>query len=835
MLATMKPALPTMPQALVAGKREVSQALTEYLARRQSALDAFARGGRVTVLWRALTTATDALLAQEGIDRGVTLVALGGYGRRELYPYSDVDILILLPEHAPSTAPVIALLQRLWDYNIPVSHAVRSVEATIIAAQADSTIATALMDARHIAGDRDGYQVLKRRLRREVYGTQPRAYVEAKLAERDRRHEKWGDSRFVLEPHVKDGKGGLRDLQTLTWLARYCYGLRHAADLVAPDLLTAAERAHTREAYLFFAAVRAHLHDISGRAEERLTFDAQTEIAERLGFEGATRQEKAERFMQRYFAYARHVGALTRIFCAQLEEEHVRASARPRAVQEAIQRSLPEYLVIDHGRIAFSAAADFAQHPQQMLGLFAEAQLHGLDIHPKAQLYLARCLPKYGAQLSHHAESQRLLLSILLSSKAPALSLRRMNDMNVLSAAIPEFSAICGQMQYDGYHTFTVDEHTLEAIANLRAVEDGVWAEQFPLATAVAEEISDRAPLYLAVLCHDIAKGQGGGHASKGGALSKEIAQRMGISNAQAELVSWLVEHHLLLSETAFKRDLDDPKTIADFVATVQSPERLRLLLLVTVADIKAVGPSIWNGWKGSLMRELYTRAMAAMGIGSVSATPQEEEYAALKAYEASGKQPAVRITTDRFRAITEITCCAENQPGFFRVLCGVMAWIGASIVSARVQVTKESMVIASVGIQDVHGNAFEESSRLRQLPPLLVEGLQGKLAFADELPRRRLITKSRGVAVKAAVFVDNQVSAECSVIEVNAKDRLGLLYDILGALDACQLQLMSAHIATYGKKAVDVFYVKDAYGHKVTHPAKLQQIQKALVDDGAL
>ena len=820
-----------MPQAKSRRKQELPDSLAAYRTCREKAIESFIQSHKVQPLWRALSAATDVFLAHAAIHPALTLVAVGGYGRRELYPYSDVDVLILLPEAASEeeAAHAIGLLQHMWDSAVPVSHAVRTIAATIAAASADHTIATALIDARYVAGDRAQYVVLKKHLKREVIGSNKRAFIEAKLAERDRRHEKWVDSRFVLEPHVKDGKGGLRDVQTLTWLARYCYGVSQAADLVRADLLTAEERAHSREAYLFFATVRALMHSIRHRAEERLTFDLQTEIAERMGYEGNTLQARAEKFMQHYFSYTRHVGMLTRVFCAQLEEENLRNPLKSLGVQDALRRDMPLYLTLDTGRLHFSSTADLSARPYEALGLFAYAQSHGLDLHPRAQLTLARSLPLVKTTLAADKEANRLFLEILLSPKSTALTLRRMNEMGVLSAVIPEFTSITGQMQYDGYHTFTVDEHTLEAVANLSSIEAGMWAEQFPLATAVVEEISDRAPLYVAMLCHDIAKGQGGGHADKGQTMTAVIGKRLGLSQAQCELAGWLVAHHLVLSEVAFKRDLDDAKTIADFTTTVQSPERLRYLLLLTVADIKAVGPAIWNGWKGSLLRDLYTRAMAAMGIGSISEKAQAAEASLLNAWRAAPHVPVVEVAVDRFRAITEITCCAAYQPDLLRILAGVMAWMGASIVSARIQLTKENALIASIGIQNISGHAFEETAALKKLPLLLAEGIAGELDFEKELPRRRLVMRGREVSIATAAFVDNQVSSECSVIEVNAKDRIGLLYDILGALHACQLTVMTAHIATYGQKAVDVFYVKDAYGHKITHPAKLQQIQTTL------
>lgn len=846
-------------------------ALAQYNAAHSSTLQQFLQHHRIRTLWRSLTHATDELLADVAADAQVTLLAVGGYGRGEMFPFSDVDVLVLVADsaRAASDGEVVSVLQQLWDMGIAVSHATRTPDETIEAAQADAGIATALMDLRYISGNRTAYLTLKKRLRAEIFGQNPRAFAAAKLHERDRRHSRWGDSRFMLEPNIKEGKGGLRDLQTLNWLARYCYRIAKAAELVRSDLLTAQEWSHYREAYLFFSTVRALMHILRNRADERLTFDLQIQLAQLLSFPGRTAQEKAEKFMLRYFRFAREVGTLTRIFCAVLEEENLR-SITPPVGKEVLARSLRAGFILDGGRLRFAAEIDLSANPSLAVELFYVAQQHGLDIHPRAHLMITRSLPVMERRLSFEGRANQLFIEMLLASKAPDATLRRMNEMGVLGALIPEFGRIIGMMQYDGYHTYTVDEHTLVAVGSLAELESGVWEKEMPLATSLAREVDDRAPLYIAMLCHDLAKGSGGMHAEKGEALAERIATRLGISTPQAQLAGWLVKHHLMLSETAFKRDLDDPKTIEDFVGVVQSPKRLRLLLLLTVADIKAVGPTIWNRWKGALMRELYHRALVLMGVGSddsatqaiirqkllmevpnsIAATthnfmaqalppnwwhrPREEQISSITAYEQWREipdKPALVITHDAFRAVTEITCCARYSPDMFRILAGVMAWIGGSIVSARSMVCADGAMIATLGIQDVTGNSFAaEHARLKPIARLIEKAMCGQLDFADELPRRLVISLGREVTVAPSVFIDNSVSVAASVIEVNARDRFGLLYDILGALAECNLQVITAHIATYGKKAVDVFYVKDAYGIKVIHRTKLEQVRQTLL-----
>lgn len=820
------------PTVSTARKKRGDAALLAYGTAREAALGNFAKSHRIQPLWRSLVSATDALLRSAPLPAGTALLAVGGYGRRELFPFSDVDVLILLPDAADAQQELAVeqLLQALWDQDIPVSHATRTVSECIALAQKDATVCAALMDARHLAGERKPYLALKRGLRTEVFGKNPRQFVEAKLTERDARHARYGESRFMLEPNIKEGKGGLRDLQTLNWLARYCYGTARAADLVRDDLLSQAEWRHYRQAYQFFATVRAQMHVLRNRGDERLSFDLQPAIATALGIVGKTPELKAQRLMLRYFRFARAVGNMTRMLCARLEEQQLRAQPAP-FVQEHVAQQLPPYLQLDHGRLNFSDDTDLMNAPHVVIGLFAAAQEHGLDIHPRAQLALSRALPKMGRRLMLDGSSNALLRQILLSPNAPDISLRRMNEMGALQAVLPEFGKLSGQMQYDGYHTYTTDEHIIVAIGNLRQMELGNWGEQHPLATKLAHESHDRAVLYVAMLCHDIAKGTGGAHAETGAIMAEAIALRLGLSAEEAQLVGWLVKQHALVSDTSFKRDLDDEETIARFVSVVQSPERLRLLLLLTVADIKAVGPTIFNGWKGALMRTLYYRAMAAMGVGMTYREGDDASDALIAQWQKKPDEPAIAVSHDSFRDVTVVGACLRTRPGLFTAFAGVLSALGATIASARIRQLEEASY-CEFHIQDVHGHAFaEDAKRLKQLPALIAEALEGGNAAAKKLAARRMVTKRRGpeMLVRTGVYIDNRVSHSASVVEVNAQDRVGLLFAMLRAMDVCGLQVMTAHINTYGQLAVDVFYVKDSYGHKLTHSAKQAQLHDAL------
>ncbi len=530
--ATIKPGMPALAEG--------DGLLSAYRAARVATTEQFLRNNRVQTLWRGLTQAMDELLtgvAQRDTPE-VTLIAVGGYGRRELFPYSDVDVLVLVPDETSADAgqAIAQLLQQLWDMQIPVSHATRTAQQTVEAAAADPTITASLMDARFIAGDRRAYLALKKRLQREVFGTHPREFVAAKLGERDQRHTKWGDSRFMLEPNIKEGKGGLRDLHTLTWLARYCYQVAKASDLVRADMLTKEEWQHYRQAYLFFAMVRAHLHLLRGRADERLTFDAQTRIAALLKFPGRTAQQKAERFMLRYFQFTRQVGALTRIFCAVLEEENMRIPQAPFATEGS---ALPPGFAKDAGRLNFAADIDIAARPSLAVELFYAAQQTGLDIHPRAHLALTRALPEMEGKLPFEGEANRLFLEILLSPR-PDNRLRQMSEMGVLGALIPEFGRIIGMMQYDGYHTYTVDEHTLVAVGNLALIEAGDWSAQAP--PRRRRRSRDRATLMKMPLATSRAYG---GRAREKAKRSRSGLRNKLVSQSICGAMTVAMKHHL--------------------------------------------------------------------------------------------------------------------------------------------------------------------------------------------------------------------------------------------------------------------------------------------------
>jgi [protein-PII] uridylyltransferase len=814
-------------------------------------------------------------LANPSTGERLAVVAVGGYGRGELAPHSDIDLLFLLPyKRTPYVEQVIEyMLYRLWDLGLKVGHSVRSVEECIRQAKNDLTIRTALLEARYIWGEQALYQDLRAKfLKQIVAGTGP-AFVEAKLAERNQRHRRMGDSRYSLEANIKDGKGGLRDLHTLFWIAKYLYRVEDVATLVDRGVFTTEEARRFEKTEAFLWSLRFHLHYLTDRPEERLTFDLQPELARRMGYTDHAGSRGVERLMKHYFLIAKTVGDLTRIFCAVLETQHQKRSLLARASFALFQREI-EGFQVDGDRLAVAGAEVFLKDPVNLLRLFEVAQRHDLDIHPASLRLVTRNLKLVDAKLRADPEANRLFVAMLTSKKGPEITLRRLNEAGVFGRFMPDFGRVVAQMQYDMYHHFTVDEHTIFAIGILWKIEQGLLKGEVPIASEVVHLVQSRRVLYLAVLLHDIAKGRGGDHSELGAEIALKLGPRLGFSDEETETVSWLVRYHLLMSNTAFKRDIDDPKTTQDFVAAVQSLERVRLLLVLTVADIRAVGPKTWNGWKAQLLRDLYWRAEEMISGGLIAGKREERVKAVVEALRAElgdwsdplfaahvgrgtpsywlaydkatlarharlaeraereGEALALDTRIDRWRAVTEVTVYTADRPGLFARLAGALALAGANIAAADIFTLTNGKALDSFQVQDAEGREIDRPEDLARIRGCLERMLADDEAAPPDLvfPPSPLGHRTELFKVAPRVLIDNKGSAEHTLIEVNGRDRRGLLYGLTRALASQKLQIMSAKVSTFGARAVDVFYVKDKFGLKVEGDARLKPIRDALM-----
>jgi [protein-PII] uridylyltransferase len=765
---------------------------------------------------------------------------------------------------------------------VKVGHATRSIEDCLVEGSKDTTIRTALLDARHIAGDAPLFADFHARFRAACKEAGVAEYIAAKQAERDVRHRRYGDSPFVVEPNIKEGRGGLRDLQTLYWIARYVYDTQTMGELAdVGDVLTQAEAKHGRRAWEFLWTVRFHLHYVAGRAEERLTFDLQPVVGARMGYTRHGRQDGVERFMRHYFLTAREISRLTRI----LEPGILREALGPPAIAAETDQSLLKCgFVLADGALLPMPGRDFDTEPLQMLRILQVARDRNLELHPLAIRSLIQN-ERRAVNLRGDPKAAALFMDLMCgrepehhrASPHPdgARWLSVMNETGFLGRFIPDWARIVGQMQFDTYHVFTVDEHTIEAVRVLNMMERGELAEIAPVASSLVDHLQSRRALYLAMLLHDIAKGRGGDHSEIGADIALKVGPALGLSAEETETVSWLVLHHLILSTIAFKRDIDDPKTILDLADTIQSPERLRLLLVLTVADMRAVSAKVWNGWKATLLRELYAR-VAEVLAGGLSTTERDvrvqrakhaaaalltdwpkqeiEQFTSLGypgywlsfdpetharharlVRDAEARKAPLTVDTQPLpaRAVTEVTVYCADHAGLFNKISGALAVAGASIVDARIHTMTNGMALDTFWIQDAAGGAFDAPHRLARLAVLIEQSLSGRLRLAAEIRKMSkmlLGQRMRAIHVPPRVVIDNHASNTHTVLEVNGRDRPGLLHDVTAAISEQGLQIASAHITTYGVRAVDVFYVKDVFGLKVENERKLATLRDALL-----
>ncbi len=810
----------------------------------------------------------------------MSIIATGGYGRGMLAPGSDIDLLFLLPYKQTPWGESVAeyMLYLLWDLGFKVGHATRTVDQCLKLAIQDLTIRTSLLDIWFIWGDRRLYDELERRLRDEVFASTARDFIDAKMAERDERHRRTGESRYKVEPNVKDGKGGLRDLHTLHWLSKYIYGHEVGRTTVDAGVFTPDEVATFRRCEDFLWSVRCHLHFLTGRAEERLTFELQPAMAERLGYRAKSGMRSVERFMKHYFLVAKDVGDLTTILCAALELQQLKAAPGLKRLIEGLDwrtrrqvRQRTDFR-IDNARIGVADADVFTRDPVNLIRFFAQAEQTGTFLHPDAIRLIRRSLRLIGHSLRADPEANRIFLELLTGHVDPAATLRRMNETGVLGRFIPDFGRVVGMAQFNMYHHYTVDEHLIRTVGMLTDIEKGGAAAELPLSTELIKTVQNRRALYVAAFLHDVGKGRTEDHSIVGARIARHVGPQLGLTAAETETVSWLIQEHLTMSNMAQSRDLSDPKTIRDFADVVQSPERLKLLLLLTAADIRAVGPGVWNGWKGQLLRTLYHEteplvagghthqergrrvamaqqalhaALPEMAKGDVERfigrqfpdywlrtdTRKQSEHARLIARaEHDGRSLATDVTTDAFTAITELTIFAPNHARLLSLFAGACAAAGANILGAHITTTRDGFALDTFLLAREFKDDEDEIRRGRRIGETIDRILKGEIRLRTLLAKRRPAERRvEAFTVAPEVVLNNGLSEHYTVLEVAGRDRPGLLYDLTSTISDLNLDITSAHITTFGEKAVDVFYVTDLTGKKVTSEQRQKSIRERL------
>ena len=799
----------------------------------------------------------------------LSIISVGGYGRREMAPFSDVDLLFLTPyKMTPWSENVIeTVLYLLWDLKLKVGHSSRSIKDCLRLGSEDYTIRTAMLEHRFVCGDINLASQLNEKLWKNLFSGTAKDFISAKLIERENRHEKHGQ-RYMVEPNVKEGKGGLRDLQSLYWIAKYVYQTQNISDLVDLNVFRSDEYLQFEQAEEFLWAVRCQMHHLADRAIEQLSFDLQVEVASAMGYHDSRDQRAVEIFMQDYFRHATRVGDLTRIFLTSLEAVH----AKDEPLLERIFKRKPkidnDYIVI-HNRLAIKSEKEFLTNPINLLKLFSEALRTGLLIHPNAMRLVSANLAMVNNEFRASTEAQQIFLELLLKHGNPERALRRMNELGFLAKFIPEFEPIVAMMQFNMYHSYTVDEHTIQCLKTLAQIEKGELVEELPIASSILKDGVNRKVIYIALLLHDIGKGRSDDHSILGAKIAKQVSPRLGLNKQETETVEWLVRYHLLMSDMAQKRDISDPRTVRDFAKAVQSVKRLNLLTVLTVCDVRSVGPDTWNNWKATLIRQLYAETKAILEQGAEALNRENRMTEAKKALreklsewdnkdikiETGRHYPPywqgfqvdaqfafakllrnlgadeikIELTPDTDRDATRICFALSDHPGIFSRLAGALALVGANVVDARSYTSKDGFATAAFWIQDGDGSPYNQA-RFSRLRRMIEKTLSGEVITREAIKERDKFKKrEKAFKVPTSITFDNEGSEIYTIIEVDTRDRPGLLFDLTRTLANMNVYIASAVIATYGEQVVDSFYVKDMFGLKFHSESKQKKLEQNL------
>ena len=805
-----------------------------------------------------------------------SIIAVGGYGRGELAPCSDLDLLFLLPnnlkinqsKHAEEVIQFILYI--LWDLGYTVGHSTRTIDDCIEKSKLDLTISTALLEKRFIVGNEDVFSLLNDKFTFFIKNTKTLKFVEAKLVESELRHKRFGGSRYVVEPNVKDGKGGLRDLHTLIWISKFAYKVDSVSKLINMGALSKKEAASFAESQRFLLSVRCHLHYRAFREDDRLAMDAQLDLAKTMNFKNTITQKDVERFMKRYFLATKTVGSLTRIFCAAIETEFnkpLRLSFLSFKKKEDVYP-----FDIELGRLFVKNKEVLSENPVNIIKLFNISHNKNIDIHPKTLRYLTSLQRLINHEVRHDFDANKMFLDILTSDKDSTRTLRLMNESNILGKFIPEFQKIVGLMQFDMYHSYTVDEHTIFTISNLYSLKNGEFKNFAPLASKIILEISSKKCLFVAMLLHDIAKGRKGDHSENGALIASVICPRLGLSIEETKTVEWLILYHLLMSKTAFRYELGDTRVIKSFVDKVKSVERLKLLLVLTVADIKGVGPEIWNDWKGSLITELYSKSFDMLqkdNVNELIKTPKKSfeiflvengltnsdakkycsyyynnyweifklsriinHYEIFRNMYKDSKKFKVHLFDESKLKATELLVIAPDHHGLFSLISGLVSASGYDVVNAKIITRSDGYALDTFFIQNKNRQPIIEEHSKKKLLKIISQGLEGNFNVEKALNKRWEEIPARFRAIKAPtrVIIDNNMSDEYSILEIKCKNAPGVLYRITKVITSLGLQINTANVSTYGDRVVDIFYIKDAFGLKIDNNKSMDKVKMSIL-----
>ena len=801
---------------------------------------------------------------------GVSIVALGGYGREELSPYSDIDLLFLHKKGSKDLAEEVVekLLYLLWDTKMDVGNCTRSLEECreLSMDRNDVTILSSLLDSRFICGDRSLYDELENEIYGEVLPKISHDFIRRKIDERDARGERYGKTLYILEPNVKEGRGGLREFQTAMWIAQANYKAKSFEEVLQRGFVSEKEYRVMRKCLNFLLLVRAQLHYQAKKREDNLSFDLQTQVAKSFGYrEGKLRA--VEKFMRIYYLRAAVVVQQSR----RLTEKCTRVYARRRLTKKAVH--LDHGFTIQGKYLSVTSRNVFSEDFCNFLRAFEYADRHSVEFTEYLELLIGEHATRIDEKVRNDPEFNRIFLRLLRFGKDVSKMLLKMNELRLLGRFIPEFGKIVCMVQFDSYHVYTVDVHSIFMIREIERLINYGYEEKFPFLTKVAETLVKRHVLFLACLFHDMGKGQGGSHAQKGAAMIPKIAERMGLGASDAEQLEFLVRHHLAMVHFSQRRDLDDPVVLNRLAKSIPDQETLSLLYMLTFADIRSVGPDVWKDWTGMLLQELYVKALRQMSAGTYRRKTDEEWMQKMTSdivADADGEIPERKVTkilkkmpvsyfsqfsrqnilrhvkllnsiegkfateVIRYEEYDEFTVCAPDKKGIFSVFCGVLSANGLNILGARIVTTLDKKAFDIFYVERTDYLTEEEYGEVwKKVDKNLRKVLDGDVDVDELVERRKRNYSSYGRKVPEyppEIVFDNESSDKATVIEVYAHDREGLLYSITKTIAEMELSIDYAKISTRADQVADTFYVRDSRGRKISGARKLKKIEDSLI-----
>lgn len=805
----------------------------------------------------------------------ITLAAVGGYGRGELNPFSDIDIMFLHDGSIPVTKVedvAQKLLYFLWDMRLDVGYSVRVIADCVEMAAADSTVKTALMDVRYLNGCRPLYKALHKTIFTQILPRSSDKFIKTKMAELQARREKYGSTVYLLEPNLKEGEGGLRDLQTAMWIARVKYKFDSPKELIIKGILNEEELEVYESALDYLWRIRNELHYFAGRKNDQLTFEAQVHLAAFFGYHDHDRVLAVEDFMRDYYRHANRVEH----FASSLVSRCVwRDEGAMRILGYFVRRPVGDGCFVLKGELIVPDESVVAQNPVVLMRIFEYAQKHGVSLNVRVKGLIRKSLHLVNDKFRRNRDVNHSFMNILRSAKDVTETLRTMHHLEFLNHFIPEMEHIYCKVQHDIYHIYTVDIHTLFAVEQTEKMLNGELKQELSFPCEVAGQIGKPELLILAVMFHDIGKGGGGGHAEKGAAMIPTIARRMGLPKEDTERLAFLVSQHLLFAHISQRRDLNDERMIIQFARQMETSENLKMLYLLTVADVRAVGSDVWTTWKALLFQELYEKAFNVLERGDfrLEASSQRvkavirkvveflaDEFPAaavqaeLKAMPVrlllSNNIPMIaghvrllmgleesdilmRIAHRQESGFSEFTICTPDMPGLFSRITGVMAANGVNILGAQINTSRNGKVLDILQVNSPQGMVIADEQRWQKLENDMRQVVHGEVRVDALVARRHrpmLLTSRPAPRFPTKVEFDNEVSEGYTVIDIYTHDKVGLLYLITSTLTQLGLYIGVSKISTKVDQVADVFYVRDIFGHKITAEDKLDEIRKQLV-----